>query len=211
MIFTVVRCDTRYKKHAHCSSMVYEWVSGSGSTFTLNARTHEPHTCGEDELPTTESVLGKNTKENAMLKAKITRRSLGVEATALKVGDIGIITEKSNYANATFVGEPVMRTYTNYVLLTNPQHTWEDGYGIYVEPLTNGDTITLTVGAGSNDAVILGHLKNGNKIQAIKARREFASEGLKEAKQYVDDYEHSARLSGKLPPLPLVNSKPNWA
>jgi hypothetical protein len=122
---------------------------------------------------------------------KVTRKPNTIYASSLKAGQIGII------AKGIHAGLPVMRTSTaNFFILT----TGEQGYlaDTEVTLLTVGETITLTVGDPELDKHILELLRDRQKINAIKERRKATSEGLKEAKEYVETLEKEALADGRL-------------
>jgi hypothetical protein len=130
---------------------------------------------------------------------EIVRKAQKISGSDLEVGQIGTIV-----GGHVFNGELLLRTYSNYVLLTDPSNTWEQGSGFTVEPLQVGDQITITVDTTTlSNYKLIEALKRGNKILAIKARREQTNEGLKEAKDYVDKLTAKLQAAGTLPtPLP---------
>lgn len=191
------------QNHGLCDVLVYTDNGG----LTRNARTKQLHTCNDEEI-TMEEVLGTPkldgsrtkiqptfAKENTVNTFTLKRKPSSIPAQNLLVGQIGIITAGGE---ARLNGQPLIRAYNGFVLLTDATHTWDDGDGFTVELLTAGDTVTLTIGDPALDAKILNHLQQGNKILAIKARRIATGEGLVEAKKYVDQFEGDARASGKL-------------
>jgi hypothetical protein len=139
----------------------------------------------------------------------VTKRSTTIYAQRMAVGQIGIITSGDR-----FNGQPLMRTADRYVLLTDPQIQATDGnfYGIQVELLANGATLTLTVGSDALDETVLDFLQMGQKINAIKAHREATGLGLKESKDYVDALAKRMQAEGRLSdPLPEYIVGPgNW-
>lgn len=143
---------------------------------------------------------------NNTLQAKVVRKEPArKDARDLQIGQIGIFTE------GLHKGAPLLRTYDNFVLLTDPSQTWHDGDYLYVEQLQDGDTVTLTVNVHAkveNDSVIFRHLQAGNIIAAIKARREQTGETLMSAKLYVENYRDRMRHESKLHVAPLSSFKP---
>jgi len=68
------------------------------------------------------------------------------KASDMAVGDIGIVREAplpllSKHA----IGQPLMRTYNSWVLLTQPGYTWTKVVEFEVELLQAGESITLTI------------------------------------------------------------------
>lgn len=104
----------------------------------------------------------------------------------------------SAFATGTFLrldrGSVGVRTEEGFLNLETGYET-RDLYE-YAEAFEDGTTITLTVGKGfeleswQNDE-LTDLLRNGNKINAIKKVREWTNIGLKEAKDYVDNFQAS--------------------
>jgi hypothetical protein len=124
----------------------------------------------------------------------VIRKAATVSASRMAVGQVGIIT-----TNGPQKGQPLMRTAQGFVNLVQPSLYVQDGFGIEVDLLTTGEKVTITIGDEASDARLLEMLSKGQKINAIKERREVSGDGLKEAKDYVEALDAAARADGRMP------------
>lgn len=80
-------------------------------------------------------------------KVELSSKRGPVDVHSMEIGDIAYI-EEAGY-EPEVVGEYIMKTYSEFVLLTNPQTTWDskvsfNGYKVRILP--KGTKITLTIG-----------------------------------------------------------------
>src|ERR1700676_1695753 len=137
----------------------------------------------------------------------VIRKAASISAHRMTVGQVGIITSAPNTSKQ---GEPLMRVALGYVNLAQPGLRIDNGFGFEAELLTTGEKVMLTIGDEASDQRILELMGKGQKINAIKERREVSNEGLKESKDYVEALERAALADGRLPavsPLPLRAAK----
>ncbi len=72
------------------------------------------------------------------------RDSKGVSFNVMLVGDLGVYLEGPSEHKAK--GQVILRTYSNWVSLSNPCITWRDEQSShYVRLLQAGDSVCLTV------------------------------------------------------------------
>ena len=133
----------------------------------------------------------------------VIRKANTISAHRMTVGQVGIITSPADQK-----GQPLMRTSLGFVSLSQPALRIEVGFGFEVELLTTGEKVMLTIGDEASDQRILDLMGKGQKINAIKERREVSSESLKESKDYVEALERAARADGRLPAVPPLPFQP---
>jgi hypothetical protein len=124
----------------------------------------------------------------------VIRKASTIAAARMLVGQVGIISLPTSQK-----GQPLMRTLQGFTNLAEPALYNADGFGIEVDLLTIGDKLTIVIGEKASDERLLELLRKGQKINAIKERREVSGDGLKEAKDYVEALDAAARVDGRLP------------
>lgn len=63
-----------------------------------------------------------------------------VNATSLKIGQLGIIRHELQSYN----GKIVLRIYNSIVMMDNPRNTWSEGTLLMVDPLPIGTSVKYT-------------------------------------------------------------------
>jgi hypothetical protein len=115
---------------------------------------------------------------------------LFVDADTLSDGDLAVVMSFNDQAHVELIGQTLLQTSIGLVSLTDPGYELPS-YGhwhIKVRKLAPKSVVTLVVAETPDtlDAEVRKLLKEGQFINAIKARRTATGEGLKEAKEYVE-------------------------
>lgn len=63
----------------------------------------------------------------------------------LEIGEYAEIIESVRYEGYNFKGHIVVRTYDNFISITDPNHTWRNKPDIEVVVIPKGDRVEITV------------------------------------------------------------------
>ena len=133
-----------------------------------------------------------------MNTVEITRKATQTRATTMKVGDVAVGTE------APIRGAIILRTFANFVNLSNPEESWVLGDNLFVDIRPAGSVVTLLVGGRGMENEMLESLKVGNLISAIKTYRTYTSKGLQDSKKAVEEFRQKSWDNDTLPKTVLT-------
>ena len=119
-------------------------------------------------------------------------KAIGNPLKDVQIGEAVLITD----TDSSFDGHILLRYYGGWTSLTDPNHTWDSTPDLVGRKLAPGTVVTLTFGSApvainlepyqKDELAYI--LRGGNKINAIKYVRQVTLAGLREAKEYVDNF-----------------------
>ena len=131
----------------------------------------------------------------------VVQKTTDISADVLGKAKFAVVTEVGTFTAALKVGHVVVKGDSGYLLsLTDPsvEVSSYDLNGIRVKPLSTGDSFTVLVGielATSDKEIVANFLHVGRKIDAIKHVRTVTKAGLKDAKEYTDNFDFKPHVT----------------